>query len=146
MKHIILFILLMLGLTPAASADELTAVKQLAEQGDTQAQFVLGSMYRDGRGVAQNNDEMLRWWRRAAEGGNFDAQFALGNLYSGGSGVAKNHVLAYMWFDILAAQATEGFLGKIAASNRDALKSFMTQDEIAEAQALSADWQSKHAK
>jgi len=146
MKHVILVILLVLGLMPAAHADELAAVKQLAEQGDTKAQFVLGSMYRDGRGVAQDDDEMLRWWRMAAEGSNFDAQFALGNLYSGGSRVAKDHVLAYMWFDILAAQATEGFLGKIAASNRDALKSFMTPDEIAKAKELSAEWQSKHAK
>jgi hypothetical protein len=146
MKHIILVFLLILGLMPAVHADELAAVKQLAEQGDTKAQFVLGSMYRDGRGVAQNEDEMLHWWRMAAEQGNFDAQFALGNLYSGGSGVAKDHVLAYMWFDILAAQATEGFIGRIAASNRNALKLFMTSDEIAKAKEFSADWQSKHAK
>ena len=103
-------------------------------------------MYRDGRGVAQNVDEMLRWWRMAAEGGNFDAQFALGNLYSGGFEVAKDNILAYMWFDILAAQAKEGFIGKIAASNRKALESFMTPVDIAKAKELSADWQSKHAK
>ncbi len=39
---------------PAAHTDELAVVKQLAKKGDTKAQFVLGSMYRDGRGVAQN--------------------------------------------------------------------------------------------
>ncbi len=146
MKQIILVIFLMLGLVPAAHADELAAVKQLAEQGDTKAQFVLGSMYRDGRGVAKDKNEMLRWWRMAAEGGNFDAQYALGNMYSGGSGVAKDHVMAYMWFDILAARATEGFIGKIAQSNRNALKSFMTPDEVAKAKELSADWQAKHPK
>ncbi len=146
MKQIILVIFLMLGLVPAAHADELAAVKQLAEQGDTKAQFVLGSMYRDGRGVAKDKNEMLRWWRMAAEGGNFDAQYALGNMYSGGSGVAKDHVMAYMWFDILAARATEGFIGKIAQSNRNALQSFMTPDEVAKAKELSADWQAKHPK
>ncbi len=146
MKYIVLVVFLVFGIMPSAHADELAAVKQLAEQGDTKAQFVLGSMYRDGRGVVQNNDEMLRWWRMAAEQGNFDAQYALGNTYSGGSGVAKDHVLAYMWFDILAARATEGFLGKIAASNRNAVKSFMTQDEIVKAKQLSLDWQSRHAK
>lgn len=145
MKRIMLVIFLVLGLMPAAHADELAAVKQLAEQGDTKAQFVLGSMYRDGRGVAKNVDEMLRWWRMAAEAGNFDAQYALGNMYSGGSGVEKDQVMAYMWFDILAARATEGFLGKIAESNRNAVKSFMTPDDIAKAKKLSADWQSKHA-
>ncbi len=145
MQHIILVILLVLGILPAAHADELAAVKQLAEQGDTKAQFVLGSMYRDGRGVAKNIHEMLRLWRMAAEGGNFDAQYALGNMYSGGSGVAKDHVLAYMWFDILAARATDGFLGKIAESNRNAVKSFMTPDEIAKARKLSGDWQLEHA-
>lgn len=146
MKHIIVVVLLVSGLMPAARADESAAVRQLAEQGDTKAQFVLGSMYRDGRGVAKDLDEMIRWWRMAAEGHNVDAQFALGNVYSGGSGVAKDYVLAYMWFDILAAQEAQEFIGKIAASNRNALKSFMTADEIAKAGQLSADWQSKHAK
>ncbi len=146
MKYIVLVFLLVFGFIPLAHADELAAVKKLAEQGDTKAQFVLGSMYRDGRGVAQSNDEMLRWWRMAAEQGNFDAQYALGNMYSGGLKVPKDHVLAYMWFDILAARATVGFLGKIAESNRNALKPFMTPNEIAKAKELSADWQSKHVK
>ena len=146
MKYIVLSVLLVFGFMSSAQADELAAVKQLAEKGDSKAQFVLGSMYRDGRGVAQDNQEMLRWWRMAAEQGNFDAQYALGNMYSGGLKVPKDHVLAYMWFDILAARATEGFLGKIAESNRNALKSFMTPDEIARAKELSADWQSRHPK
>ncbi len=146
MKRIVLVVLLGVTLMPAARADELAAVRTLAEQGDTRAQFVLGTMYRDGRGVAQNAEEMLRWWRLAAEAGNFDAQFALGNVYSSGYRVAQDHVMAYMWFDILATQAKEEFIGKIAGSNRNAVKSFMTPAEVARAQALSADWLSRHAR
>ena len=146
MRRIIVVVFLLLGLLPSARADSVAAVQELAEQGDTKAQFILGSMYRDGQGVAQDVDAMLRWWGLAAEGGNFDAQFALGNLYSGGFEVAKDNVLAYMWFDILAAHAKDEFIGMIAASNRDALESFMTPADVAKAKQLSTDWQSKHSK
>ena len=146
MQRMILVLLSVSGLVPAAQADELAAIRQLAEQGDTRAQFALGSMYRDGRGVAQDYDEMFHWWRTAAADGDFDAQFALGDMYSGGYGIVKEQVMAYMWFDILAARATERMIGKIAARNRDAVALFMTAADIAKAQNLSADWQSKNAK
>ena len=146
MQCIFLFFLLVSVSVPAAHADALATVKPLAEQGDTRAQFVLGSMYRDGRGVAQNYQEMFRWWRRAAKGDDFDAQFALGDMYSGGYGVDQDHVKAYMWFDILAARAKERFIGKIAARNRDALSLFMTTADIETAKILSSDWQSEQAR
>ena len=146
MQRFFLILLLVSVFVPAAQAGELAAVKPLAEQGDTRAQFVLGSMYRDGRGVAQNYDQMFHWWRTAAEGGDFDAQFALGDIYSGGYGVDQDHVMAYMWFDILAAQAKERLIGGIAARNRKAVALFMTTDDIETAKKLSADWQSEHAR
>lgn len=144
MKSAMLIVFLVLGLLPASRADEVAAVRQLADQGNTTAQFVLGSMYRDGRGVAQDNNEMLRWWRMAAGAGNFDAQFALGDIYSGGYGVATDHVLAYMWFDILAVRGTQSSFGEIATRNRDAVKLFMTPDAVTRAMELSTDWQSKN--
>lgn len=146
MLRIILVLLIVSAFAPAAHARELAAVKPLAEQGDTRAQFVLGTIYRDGRGVAQNYDEMFRWWRRAAEGGDFDAQFALADIYSGGYGIDRDHVMAYMWFDILAVRAKERLIGKIAARNRDAVGLFMTTADIEKAKKLSTAWQSKHAK
>ena len=56
--------------------DYATALKEfrvLAEQGDAAAQYNLGLMYADGRGVPQNDKKAVRWFRLAAEKGNADA-------------------------------------------------------------------------
>ena len=146
MRQIIIALALVAGLAPLAWADEATAVRTLAEQGDANAQYALGTMYRDGQGVAQDYAEALRWWRKAAERGVVDAQYALGNIYSGGTGVAQDNVLAYMWYDITASQTVAVWLSGIAGSNRDALAARMTPADISKAQQLSADWRTMHAK
>ena len=46
----------------------------MVPQGDADAQFNLGFMYDNGRGVAQNDAEAVRWYRKAAEQGDAGAQ------------------------------------------------------------------------
>ena len=133
-----------LGLAPAARADTVAAVQALAEQGDAKAQYALGTMYRDGQGVAQDFAAALDWWRRSAAQGFLDAQLALGNMYAGGTGIPKDPVRAYMWFDIAAAQSGDDWLRGIAASNRDAIAARMTPEEVAKAKGMAADWRAKH--
>ncbi len=111
MRHIIIIIALVLGLAAPAWVDNAAAVRTLAEQGDAKAQFALGTMYRDGRGVARDYAEALRWWRKAAELGVVDAQYALGNIYSGGSGIARDSILARMWYSVAAGQT--GTIGSV---------------------------------
>ena len=41
--------------------------KLKAEQGDADAQFNLGVMYRKGEGVPENSAEAVNWYRLAAE-------------------------------------------------------------------------------
>ena len=145
-RHIIIAFALVVGLAPLAFADEATAVRTLAEQGDAQAQFALGTMYRDGQGVALDYAEALRWWRKAAELGAIDAQFALGNMYAGGSGIAQDNILAYMWYSIATLQTGDEWLRAIAGSNRDALAPRMTPADIFKAQRLVTEWRAKHGK
>ena len=76
MKRIITAFVLLLGLIAPASADEAQAVRSLAERGDAKAQFALGTMYRDGQGVARDYVEALKWLHSAADQGLLDAQFA----------------------------------------------------------------------
>lgn len=57
-------------------------VKLWAGQGTPDAQFHLGYLYHMGRGVAQDNAEAARWYRKAADQGFADAQ----NAYSGDLG------------------------------------------------------------
>ncbi len=40
-----------------------------AEQGDVDAQFILGFMCANGKGVAQNNMKAVKWFKKAAEQG-----------------------------------------------------------------------------
>ena len=53
-------------------------IKPRAEEGDATAQFFLGFMYDEGKGVPQDYAEAARWYRKAAEQGNKAAQHNLG--------------------------------------------------------------------
>ena len=79
-KHALAAFLLVLSLTAPMAAgpfedamvayergDYATALRlyrPLADQGGARAQVNLGFMYDQGRGVAQNNAEALKWYRR----------------------------------------------------------------------------------
>jgi len=145
-KLVVVGIVLAVGFAPPVWADDSAALRALAEEGDAAAQFALGTMYRDGRGMDQDYAEALRWWQSAAEQGLVDAQYALGNIYAGGSGVAKDPIMAYMWYGIAALQTGSEWLHEIAASNRDALAARMSPADIAKAQERVTEWQAKHGR
>ena len=60
---------------------DLKKIKKLAESGDAEAQFNLGVMYEDGKGVPQSYAEAVKWFRKAADQGYAKAQFSLGRIY-----------------------------------------------------------------
>ena len=89
-----------------------------AERGDARAQYNLGVMYYDGRGVAQDYTKALKWWEKAAAQGDADAQYSLGTMYDAGQGVAQDYAKARKWFEKAAAQglaAAQYNLGFIAS-------------------------------
>ena len=66
--------------------DYATALREwrpLAEQGDAEAQFRLGVMYANGRGVALDIAEAWKWWRKAAQQGHTGAEDVSGLLLGG---------------------------------------------------------------
>ncbi|WP_139751425.1 tetratricopeptide repeat protein, partial [Aeromonas media] len=69
-----------------------------AEQGYANAQGMLGLMYEQGKGVAQDDKQAVAWYRKAAEQGYATAQFNLGAMYNTGSGVAQDYKQSYAWF------------------------------------------------
>ena len=85
-------------------ASELDSIKAKAEQGNADAQVILGFMYANGEGVPQNDIEAARWYRMAAEQGNADAQVILGFMYANGEGVPQNDIEAARWFRMAAEQ------------------------------------------
>ena len=70
--------------------DEPGRVQDDAEQGETRAQFNLGTMYDHGEGVIEDDAEAARWYRMAAEQGHASAQFNLGLMYDNGLGVIED--------------------------------------------------------
>ena len=78
--------------------------RPLANQGIARAQEMVGRMYEQGQGVAQNYGEAYKWYRLAADKGNADAQFSLGKMYANGLGVPPNGREAYKWYDKAAEQ------------------------------------------
>ena len=51
--------------------------KQLAEAGDARAQFNLGVLFDQGKGVALSHVAAVNWWRKSAEQGFVSAQHNL---------------------------------------------------------------------
>ncbi len=79
-------------------------VRPLAEQGNAEAQSILGLLYNTGQGVPVDYAEAARWLRRAAEQGKAPAQFGLGGLYANGQGVPQDYVEAARWYRRSAEQ------------------------------------------
>jgi hypothetical protein len=70
----------------------------LAERGDATAQYFIGTLYAEGKGVPQSDVTAFGWFLRAANNGNAAAQYNVGASYAGGAGVKKSEADAAKWF------------------------------------------------
>ncbi len=118
----IFFSILFLGLATAAHAGPLEeanvaldkrdlkvvaeSYRALAFQGDGTAQFKLGAMYDEGKGVEKNSHEAMRWYLLAAAQGSAGAAYNLGRLYDDGSGIPQNYKLARRWYKSAAERGS----------------------------------------
>ncbi|HBP87502.1 MAG TPA: sel1 repeat family protein [Nitrospiraceae bacterium] len=89
-------------------ATALTEWRPLAEEGNAEAQNMLGYMYRYGQGVPQDFEQARQWYRRAADLGNARAQNNLGAMYRQGLGVPQDYQEAFRWFLRAAEQGNGG--------------------------------------
>ena len=78
--------------------------RPLAETGDAAAQYALGTLYAEGKGVEQNNATAFLWFQRAANQGDAAAQYNVGASYATGAGIAQSDVEAARWFRRAADQ------------------------------------------
>jgi len=66
-------------------------LRAAAVQGDTNAMFGLGTMYRDdGPAFPANPADAAKWFNMAAEQGDAASQVALADLYANGEGVPQD--------------------------------------------------------
>ena len=126
------------------SGDYATALKEwtpLAEQGNTYAQYNLGIMYYNGKGVPQDYKEAVKWYTLSAEQGHIKAQNNLGAMYGEGQGVLQDYVKAHMWYNISASNGND-----TGGKNRDVKAKQMTPSQIEEAQRLAKECVAKNYK
>ena len=119
--------------------------EKAAAQGDASARNSLGLLYYAGLGVPKDYATARQWYERAAAQGHARALGNLAELYYAGLGVPQDNVRAYMWVDLAAAHLT-GDDQKQAAGNRDEVAHRMTPAQIAEAQRLAQQCQSRKFK
>jgi TPR repeat protein len=82
--------------------------QQLADQGHKVAQYMLGVMYRHGRGVDQDDARAVHWYRKAAKQGVASAHYNLGYMYMHGMGVDQDMQQAAYHYKQAADQGDAG--------------------------------------
>ena len=75
------------------------------------AQYNLGTCYEKGRGVTQDYNEAVKWYRKAAEQGHANAMSWMGYFFENGKGVTKDLQEAIRWYK-LGAEKGEDFCVK----------------------------------
>lgn len=73
-------------------------VRRLAEAGDSEAIFLMGTAYDEGLATTPDAGQAAAWFRRAADRGHILAQHNLGNAYADGRGVAQDEAAAINWW------------------------------------------------
>jgi TPR repeat protein len=76
-----------------ANSIDLNFLREQAEKGDVNAQWMLAGLHAAGKRVPQDDVEAAKWYRRAAEQGS---QMMLAVLYFGGVGVPKDMSCVYV--------------------------------------------------
>ncbi len=96
--------------TAAWSADDQAMIDTLRTQaagGDVKAQVDLAVRYRDGKGVAKDDAEAMKWAHRAADSGNAEAIDFVGFAYLRGAVVKRNPAMAIAYFKAAAEQSAQ---------------------------------------
>lgn len=100
-----------------------------ADQGNAQAQYLLGKMLYEGRGGPRDYDEAFKWFGQAAEQGNREAQIQVGLIYYDFLDAPPDYVKAYKWLTLGGDRDTV-----------DQLETEMTSKQILQAQQLARGW------
>ena len=96
-------------------------VKDLAERGDEEAQYMLSISFAEGYGNDKLPDKALEWCLKAAENGYARAQCEIGLRYLYGQGLPKDNKQARFWLE-KANEAEDQVVQKVAESGIGVLK------------------------
>ncbi len=74
------------------------AVERQAALGVVEAQFLMGTAFDEGLGVAEDPAVAFGWFQKAAAGGHTLAEHNIGNAYAAGRGVRADAAAAVVWW------------------------------------------------
>ena len=104
---------------PIATAIDLSigtsSLRQAAEAGNSNAQFVIATRYLNGENVTADAAKAAYWYGKAAASGLAPAQYRVATLFERGTGVEKNMAAALAWYE------RAGVLGNVKAMHNAAV-------------------------
>ena len=100
----LIFTLALIAFSGFVSAAIDPNVMQAAGQGDARVLNHLRVIYANVRGVPENDNAAVKWYRLAAAQENADAQYNLGLMYEIGAGVSEDNREAVKWYQMDADQ------------------------------------------
>ena len=100
---------LIIGVSTLFADDQIDieTLRSQAAGGDLKAQVALAVRYRDGKGIAKDNGEAMRWAHLAADGGDANAMDFIGSAFLRGSAIERNPVIALGYFKAAAAKSSQ---------------------------------------
>lgn len=78
--------------------DYIQILRQLSNEGEAKAHYLLGNGYIEGVGVEENFEKALMHYEQAAKAGHADAMNNLADMYFNGEGTDVHLEAAYIWF------------------------------------------------
>ena len=136
------------GAAAYSRGDYATALEEwrpLAEAGNLAAQFNLGLMHYNGKGVSQNFAEAAIWFGLAAEQGDAAAQINLGVMAYNGEGIEQDFAQAHFWFTLAARLFPAGPERDQASKNLAIAGGNLSAELIAENERKAEEWRLRFA-
>lgn len=122
----------------------LSLLTALSDNQNAEAQYLLATLYAQGRGVTKSDDKAFALMKTAAEGEYPQAQYLLAGMYERGRGTVENQTLALQWYERAAesgvAKAREKLkqTGNAVDVNQQDYASFIRAVKKADLQSLAA--------
>jgi TPR repeat protein len=77
-------------LEAGGNAQAVEVLTKLANDGNPLAQLRLGDLYFHGKGVAEDENRAIHWWKKSAASGNAEAMYQIAHAYLFGNSAAKS--------------------------------------------------------
>lgn len=106
-KYLYLVLFLFTALFASDSQQSFWETYTAALRGDSESQFLVGTIYERGVIVEQDMRKAAFWYEKAAQQGLIDAEFNIGIMYAAGRGVKEDETKAILWLKRAADQGDE---------------------------------------